>query len=69
MVPPTYPELKRVITMVRRPVMGPRVAMNDVAMPPRAPKQKIVATAWLESMNMGKKRHHDVVSEHTQNSK
>jgi hypothetical protein len=51
MVPPTYPELKRVITIVRRPVLGPRVAMNAVAMEPRAPKQSIVATALLERIS------------------
>jgi hypothetical protein len=52
MVPPKYPELKRVIIMVRRPVMGPRVAMNAVAIPPRAPKQRIVATASLERISV-----------------
>lgn len=47
MVQPRYPELKRVMTMVRRPVMGPRVATNAVETAPRAPKQRIVATALL----------------------
>lgn len=52
MVPPRYPELKRVMTMVRRPVRGPRVAMNAVAVLPRAPKQSIVATALLERIRV-----------------
>ena len=52
MVPPKYPELKRVITIVRRPVIGPRVAMNAVEIPPRAPKQRIVATALLERISV-----------------
>jgi hypothetical protein len=52
MVPPKYPELNRVIIMVRRPVMGPRVAMNAVATPLRAPKQRIVATALLEGISV-----------------
>jgi hypothetical protein len=52
MVPPMYPELKRVMTIVRRPVRGPRVAINAVATPPRAPKQSIVATALLERISL-----------------
>ena len=45
MVPPTYPELKRVMIIVRKPVFGPRVAMNAVAAAPKAPKQNITAIA------------------------
>jgi hypothetical protein len=52
MVPPKYPELKRVMTIVRRPVRGPRVAMNAVATPPIAPKQSIVATASLQRISV-----------------
>jgi len=52
MVPPKYPELKRVIIMVRRPVMGPRVAINAVATAPKALKQRIVATALLERISV-----------------
>lgn len=37
--------------------MGPRVAMKAVAMPPRAPKQKIVATALLERISVVMERH------------
>ena len=35
--------------IVRKPVLGPRVAMKAVAIAPRAPKQNIVAIAWLNS--------------------
>lgn len=45
MVQPIYPELKRVMIIVRRPVWGPRVAMKAVHTAPRAPKQKITAMA------------------------
>lgn len=66
MIPPKYPELKRVIIMVRRPVMGPRVAINAVATAPRAPKQTIVATVLLERISTIVTRF---AEGHTQNSK
>ena len=46
-VQPMYPELNRVMIIVRNPVLGPRVLMNAVMTAPSAPKQRIVATAWL----------------------
>lgn len=49
MAPPTYPELNRVMTMVRSPVFGPRVLMNAVATAPNAPKQRMVAIACLQA--------------------
>jgi hypothetical protein len=46
-VPPTYPLEYRVMTIVRRPVLGPNVAMKAVLAAPIAPKQNITAIAWL----------------------
>jgi hypothetical protein len=51
MVPLKYPELKRVIIMVKRPIMGPKVAIKAVTMPSRAPKQRIVAKSLFERIS------------------
>ena len=37
------------MSIVRSPVFGPRVAMKAVAVAPRAPKQNIVAIACLDN--------------------
>jgi len=44
---PMYPELNRVMIIVRMPVLGPRVAMKDVRPVAIAPKHRIVAVACL----------------------
>ena len=40
--------------IVRSPVLGPNVLMNAVAIPPRAPKQRIVAIACLQKVKVSR---------------
>lgn len=51
-VPPKYPELNRVMTIVLRPVMGPNVAMKAVRTVPMAPKHIMVAMACLRGTSV-----------------
>lgn len=50
---PIYPELNRDIIMVRRPVLGPNVAMKETEQVASAPKHRTVAAATLSSNNVG----------------
>ena len=61
--------------MVRKPVCGPRVAIKAVAEAPIAPKQKIVAIAWLaeveltvqnrSELDLRKRQSKDFLCQHT----